>query len=276
MGRETHAPWIEIEVNGARSKAILDTGAEFHVVQAWFAEKAGIQQNTERRADVSDSAKKSMKASIGEVRGTLATWGPLETPAVIIPTLPMFQDAGIGMIVNPTLLTDPGRVLRMDFVAREMSELKALSKPPASGVGTQACATLSRLKDGAVITTTRHLTEVKMGEITIALTIDTGARTTVVAANAEATSALLPRATGTETAGGVFGTEEVKTVPDAVTLTVGGAELAVTGIRLSPAEPERTSCKDEGVLGMDVLAQCVLELSLTDSRLSCSPSAGAR
>ncbi|MEQ9321205.1 MAG: aspartyl protease family protein [Polyangiaceae bacterium] len=268
MGRETGAPWIEVSVNGVKTKAILDTGAEFHVVQTWFADEAKIGSDGDQDVDVTDSSKKSVKASFARVRGRVEGWGPLDTPAVLMPTFAAFETAGVGMIVNPLLLAAPGKALRLDFVAREMSELDALTEPAPSTV-LQTCASVSRLKNGTVITTNRQVTEVEIAGSTTALTVDSGARTTVIAAGSDATEELVKLATGTETAAGVLGTEEVKTIAEPVPITVAGVTLKVSGIRLGPEEKKRTSCNDDGVLGMDVLEHCVVELSITDTRLTC-------
>lgn len=269
QGRETGAVWIEVEVNGVSTKALLDTGAEFHAVQKWFVEAAGIGVEGEEEAKVTDSAKNTRAASFARVKGTIPDWGAIDTPAVLLPTFEVFEKARVGLILNPLLLAAPGRALRLDFAQSEMSELEQLSEPADEPVVLQTCTSVSRMKGGMVVTTLRAVTEVMVAGSATALTIDSGARTTVVAGGTSAASELEAIAKGTETAGGVFGTEEVKVIPEPVALEVAGTRFDVRGVRLAPPEPKRTSCNDEGVLGMDVLKHCVVELSLTDTRLSC-------
>jgi len=274
MGRQTGAPWIEVVVGGVKAKAILDTGAELHIVQAWFAEAAGLRQDGEQDVDVTDSSKKSMKASFTRVRGEMTGWGRMDTPAVLVPTLEAFEAARVGMVVNPLLLAAEGHALRLDFGQRVMAELDQLTEP-TPGVVLQTCATVSRMGNGTVIVTLRGVTEVQVAGFATALTIDSGARTTVIAAGSDATETLTRQVTGQETAGGVFGNEDVKTISEPVAMTVAGTAFEIAGLRLSPEEPKRSSCNDQGVLGMDVLRHCVVELSLTDTRLICrSPAEG--
>lgn len=267
MGRETNAAWIHVEVNGVKAKAILDTGAEANVIQAWFAEEAKMSTDASEQADVTDSSEKSLKASIVSVHAKVEGWGDWGGPAILIPSIPMFEQARIGMIVNPLLLAKQGLFIRLDFPAHMMAEVEALSAPGDAELET--CTSVSRLQSGTRIATHRAVTKVKVFGVWTRLHIDSGGRTTVLAAASDAAKKAAELPSSDETARGAIGTETVKVIASAVEIEAGGATMSVRGIRLSPSSSERSSCQDEGLLGMDVVQHCVVELSPTDTRLTC-------
>ena len=250
MGRETNAAWVEVEVNGAKAKAILDTGAEANVVQAWFLTAAKLSQEDLGNIDIKDSTGHSQKASVAKVRGTIAGWGEVTTPAIVIPTIEMFESVGVGMIVNPLLLSD-GRAVQLDFPKRQLRELAELS-PPAGEV-IETCSSTTRFADGEVLVTNRQVAHVTVAGLDTALAVDSGGRVTDVFRGSDAGEALVDKVSGSEEAAGALGTQAVAVVSDAVAVDVFGASFSLTGVRLSPTNKERTSCNEEGILGMDVL-----------------------
>lgn len=268
MGRETRAPWIEITVGGVRTKAILDTGAELHVIQSWFAERAGVLENGSSPAQLSDSSGGGTEASFAEVDVVPGRWGRVRLQAVVVPSFSAFEEAGIGMVLNPQLLASGGRAVQLDFIQQQMQELSAL--PDTAGrVAGQSCTTVSRLGDGALITTHRYVVEVGVEGVPTTLQLDTGARTSVISEGAEVAESLAARPTEGETAFGLLGSQEVKVLVDPITFRVQDDSFAVAGVRIQPPEPRRSACNDEGLLGMDVLQHCVVALTLHDARIDC-------
>lgn len=268
MDRETHAPWIDITVGGVTTKAILDTGAELHVIQSWFAERAGVLENGSSPARVSDSSGGGMEASFAEVDLVPDGWGHVRLQAVIVPSFPAFEEAGVGMVLNPQLLASGGRAVQLDFIHHQMQELSALPDTAGRVVG-QSCTTVSRLADGALITTHRYVVEVVVEGVATTLQLDTGARTTVLSESTEVAESLAAHPTERETAFGLLGSQEVRVLADPITLRVRDDSFAVAGVRIQPSEPRRSACNDEGLLGMDVLQHCVVALTLDDARIDC-------
>ncbi|MEM6791801.1 MAG: aspartyl protease family protein [Myxococcota bacterium] len=214
MGRETNAALIGLELNGVRAKALLDTGAEMNVVQTWLLEEAGLELGGGDEVTITDSSKISRTASFASISVDFDQWGRVEQPAVVIPSVPMFAERRIGLIVNPLFLARMGFAVRLDLPDRTMSELGSLSPP--SGVDLQTCVNSTQLASGMALQTSRHVTSVTVGGVATALQIDTGARTTVLAASSEAATAVAGLASTREEARGLFGREPVTTITESV------------------------------------------------------------
>lgn len=237
--RAPHHPLVEADVGGHTRAMLLDTGSVDHVYSLERARAEGLALGAPGTLDDVDLRRHTTAALdvVARVAG-LALTAPLiasDWPDSLAPPLPgQRQEDGV---LSPQRLARPGRAVVLDFVRGEISD-----EPWA-----QALAHVGRepraLADVAAGPTGHFFVAATVGGRAVRLVVDTGAP-----------RSMLYEARGDELPSG------------AVRVSFDHQRLDVGGVRRSLVFEHREPTVDmswDGLLGMDVLSECVLAVDAT-------------
>jgi predicted aspartyl protease len=263
---------VEGRLAGVPTLFVLDTGAGTHTLAFWLAKKAGLnRRQTELKAR--DGAGRTLDVNlVHRVQVAIPGLGAFTLEDAIVAEFPpFFEEEGIGGALSPQLLAPRGRAVVLDMPAsRARLEDAAGAKRAARSLpqslaanGIAGCADLAAPLANFLF----QVPVVVEGE-DLLLTLDTGAGRTGIHEASAAGPKLKPRAVPRKGAASLGGVHEASSV-QGVLVKAGTAE-AMVEVDLVPAGRSRT-CRADGLLGMDVLKQCVLVVSRSDFAGGCRP-----
>lgn len=245
--------FVEGKIGDRPTRFILDTGASVHALDAAIASAAGLGSPA--------------KASLLSIDG----WGTLPEHAVVVRELSAtLRSHGIGGILSPQLLAEPGQAVVLDFVKRQLrtrpraaawSELGDIG-PMLTAPGAKPCAAEAEGIGGVALVVDATIE----GEAT-RLALDSGSSRTILADGSKAAAKVAVRPVlGRSIASAITG--------DVATSIYGGAPMAVGGwsttldLGIAPGEqPPR--CGHEGRIGIDVLQQCAVAVTSEELLVAC-------
>jgi hypothetical protein len=190
-----------------------------------------------------------------ETELVIAGWGPAPGDVVAVQLPSVFVELDVGGIVAPAQLAGAGDAVVLDFFEQWLDvapEAEALAGLSFGG------KLLARCRDCTCLAaaTPMYVVQATVAGAAALLMIDSGVATTDLSVVSVAGRRLLPGATRGEkvlTAGGSYIARRRR-----AELVVGEVKRSLD-MHLVPA-PERALCPRDGVLGMDVLADCRLAL----------------
>lgn len=247
-------PLVDGKVGGQATRFILDTGASVHAIDTTVAAAANITSPG--------------KASLLSIEG----WGALPEHAVAVRELPKAIRAhGIGGIIAPQLLSEPGQAVVLDLINQqlrmrpkstawsEMDDVGAILTPPgqrklcpadADGIAGFAVAVDATVE----------------GEAT-RLAIDTGAsRSILLEGSKSGARAAGHPLLGRSVAAGASA-DVATSLYGAVPFKVGAWSMPLDVGVSTP--PRAAQCGAEGWLGMDVLHDCALAMTADEAVVAC-------
>jgi hypothetical protein len=241
---------------------LLDTGAYDHLLEGWFAHELADAEASGKTGAVIDHAnRKVVMDRWSEVSLALDGWGPLGTIRPLATrdeTMGPFS-LGIGGILSPQKLASGGAVV-LDFPAGEMSmEDPVLA---AGRVDARRVSLGTAIRCGSAYTLAATV-EGKGAR----LLVDTGAAATDLKATSVPGRALAGRSSLARDLMAVGGAVPSRVIHDA---SVAVGQLAVKlDVPLVDDRPLATRCPSDGVMGMDVLASCIVLIQPNAMRIGC-------
>ncbi|HWL84999.1 MAG TPA: retropepsin-like aspartic protease, partial [Polyangiaceae bacterium] len=126
---------VDVTIGGKSTLAILDTGAEAHVITAAFAKANGLVPVASSQKTY-DSGGRAMSVDVVEhPEINIAGWGPVpDRPAMVLDMPEMFQRLTIGCILSPQHMATPSQSIVIDFPK------KTLRSAPAPDAAREATA----------------------------------------------------------------------------------------------------------------------------------------
>jgi hypothetical protein len=253
-GQRFPYPLLRVTVNGAPTRMIVDTGASHHVLSLDLAKRVGARLG--RAANGGQGHAGEAVTVLSDDSEHIIEWWCSPPGGIVDVQLPsVFVDLEVGGIIAPARLADAGDAVVLDFfeqwldVAPEAEALAGLS------FGGQL---LARCRDCACVaaSTPMYVVPATVAGAAALLMIDSGVATTDLSVLSAAGRRLVPGATRGEkvlTAGGSYIARRRR-----AELVVGEVKRSLD-VHLVPAA-ERVLCPRDGVLGMDVLADCRMAL----------------
>lgn len=271
-GKHFPLAMIEVLVNGKRTRAIVDTGAEVTVVSHLVAR--GMTEKPSQNVKGKDSANKAVAMrNLAPFNVTLVGLEEVSLQNAVASELPaVFSKLGVGMILSPQALASAERVVVLDFPNATFGLMrKQRSNPTAVDLGIceygdEGIQPRALLGNGTV------------NGIAARLLLDTGASTSHLQASSVAAKALLQarsaKATTTTGAGGESTAREFADVPVRL-----GTARAVTALTISDdeattveADSDKKPCRHDGAVGLDLLKSCRITVGLRFVEMQCAQS----
>lgn len=275
-GRNFPLPIAKVTVGGVPSLALVDTGANSHVIAGWLARKAKL--STASMGDVGvDHAGHSIDTRRAPHPSIVVEgWGELADAETLVTDVPdAIARLGIGLFLSPQQLASPGTPVVFDLQERELREsagdddleetvrgLVKLTTKPARGC----------IDDDSAVPSRAYVVSAQINGLAAELLLDTGAARTDLLVLSSAGKALLPKSEPNK--------EPIYAASGAVTSRTSRAALVEVGdvhrtvdVDLLPGKLD-PFCPRDGVLAMDVLASCALVFETNDVRVFCKEVPG--
>ncbi len=260
VGRDRRLPLVHATIAGRPTLMLVDTGAYDHVLEGWFAHALQDGQASPRGATVMDHANRKVAVEQwSALTFAIDGWSPLADirPLALGDENRGPRALGVGGILSPQRLVGSASIV-LDFPAGEMAEVTdgaARLTPHGTSMGTAIRCGASYILPATV--------EGKEAE----LLVDTGSFTTDLKATSPPGRALAGRSSVSREIYTVGGAVETRALGDA---QVKAGELSVKlDIPLVADRGRPSRCQSDGVLGMDVLGDCVLVIEAMRMRIAC-------
>ncbi len=275
-GRNFPLPIAKVTVGGVQTLALIDTGANSHIVTGWLAKKAKLKTVSMGDVGVDHVGHSLETRRAPHPHIVIDGWGELIDAETLVTDVPdAITNLGIGMFVSAQQLATHDTPVIFDLAERELRE----STGPADiAEATHGLAKLTAkparacIDDDSAVPSRAFVVSGRIDGNAADLLLDTGSTRTDLLAVTTAGQALWPKtrpnnepvvaASGLVTSGTVRGAlVEVGDVHRTV-------DIDVLPGKLDP------SCTRDGVLGMDVLAACVLVFETNDVQVYCRETPG--
>lgn len=275
-GRNFPLPIAKVTVGGVQTLALIDTGANSHIVTGWLAKKAKLKTVSMGDVGVDHVGHSLETRRAPHPHIVIDGWGELVDTETLVTDVPdAITNLGIGMFVSAQQLATHDTPIILDLQERELREstgapdvaeaIRGLAKLTAKPV--RAC-----IDDDSAVPSRAFVVSGRIDGNAAELLLDTGSTRTDLLAVTPAGQALLPKtrpnnepvvaASGLVTSGTVRGAlVEIGDVHRTI-------DVDVLAGKLDP------SCTRDGVLGMDVLSACVLVFQTNDVQVYCRETPG--
>jgi Aspartyl protease len=251
-------PLLRASAEGQTAWFIVDTGAGVHTFAKWFVKAAGLKA-LYTQATVTGSLGAESKVSVVHKASLHLQNEPREIligDAIVADFPSVFEEQRIGGLISPQLLALRGKSVILDLNAPRLS----FSATPRASSETKVCTNRD-----SQFANRLYAVEIPFSTARGWFVVDTGATSTVLNAWSNSASSLSQEASGGGRIEGVGGKAETlrKTKP---------LELQLPGVRrfvaISLGQPS-VSCGADGLIGMDVLHGCLLDLGDSGFGWSC-------
>ena len=257
------SPLLRGTIRGQTAWFIIDTGAGVHCLASWLINAANIPtRETTSTVTGSTGVENPVRGVYNEAIRLSGSRRDVRLREAIATDFPAeFQEQRIGGLLSPQLLAPPGMATVLDLSMPRLSFRNFEVAIRRLRVGRKSFETAIVCSNSESPFTNRlYAAPMSAAGITGLMLVDTGATRSVALPSSPIAAALLSRASaGGNTegiGGGVTKTQKVADVP----LRFAGSEVNVTLV-IGGAPP---LCASDGLLGMDVLRQCVLILGGSD------------
>lgn len=268
-GDDFPLPLVDVVIGGFPTSMIVDTGASHHVIADWVAKEISLPVSTSGDRAVDHAGRVRTVARAENAKLSISGWGALDLPFVLVLSMPgALKPLGIGGVLAPHLLAEPGRATLLDLrggVMIEEPEDEALKHETESG-GAKAFPS-ARVCGGATEGVLLVVQAAAFGEPAW-LKLDTGATSSSLYEKSAAGKRALAKVSGGRKDYGAAGSFTSRSVPEAK-LNVGEFEASVD-LAIEAGEPS-PGCPTDGFLGMDVLRSCVIVLRGDKTSARCVP-----
>jgi hypothetical protein len=262
LAQTRHVPLVHATVAGRPTLLLLDTGSFDHLLEGWFGRALQDTASGTRSAALVDHANRRVPVErYSEASFAVDGWEPLPSirPLVTNDLTPAPRKLGIGGILSPQRLVR-GNVIVIDFPQGEM-----VSGEPDDGAGrlrahATSLGTALRCGGSYVVDATIEGQDAR-------LVVDTGSYLTDLKIRSSAGQALSGRSSVAREVYAIGGAVATRAITDA-RLAVGDLRTKLD-VALIEDQASRGRCAGDGVVGMDVLAQCVLVIDDQKMRIAC-------
>ena len=243
----TRAPGIHGTVHGKPTWMLLDTGASTHFIEDWMLHRIFADDVNETATDHIGRVVKTSR--LDEPKIALDGWGKTpETTAMIMNDTSESSD--LGVTLSPQKLASSGSAVVLDFPNKTIT--LARSRDAAERALPRGAALAPAQKCGGV-----YFVNAKVGDTEARLLVDTGAWASDLKPQSAAAHALVMHTVNGQAkgygAGGVINSHRLP----GITVTVGAVRQELE-LQLLEQAADRGACRSDGVVGMDLLQNCVL------------------
>ena len=258
-------PLLRLTIGGRTVWFIIDTGAGVHTIASWLVSAAGLRTHASSSAVTgSTGAEQRVRAAEG-ISARLEDGRTLPIPEGVVVDFPgIFEEHEIGGLLSPQLLSrNEGVVLDLRTPALSVEAFSAATARLRSTNVAEARVchnAASPFRNGL------YAVPATVAGTPATLLLDTGATRTVMGVESGIAQRLASQSAGGSSTQGVGGTVTTSQRVPGVPLVVAGTTTVVE-LTLAPAAG---NCGAEGLLGMDVLRNCVLVLAESAFAWSCS------
>ena len=263
IGRGRRVPLVHATIATKPTLMLIDTGAYDHLLEGWFAYSLQDAESSGRTTPVLDHASRVVALDqLRDLSFAIDGWTPLPAmrPLVSNDVNRGPRTFGIGGILAPQKLATDGAVV-LDFPGDEMLVLEPTRARARLVAHNTALGVAPRCGNG-------YLIPAKVDGRDAQLLVDTGAYTTDLKITSPAGKALSGRSSISWDVYSVGGPVTARMVSD-TPVKVG--QLATRlDIPIVDDRKRLSRCPNDGVLGMDVLADCVLVIEPMEMRISCN------
>lgn len=259
----TRLAFVHAAVNGVSTVLLVDSGATDHVLASWFVERWNIDSYTNPDDVAVDHDGERIRARrAANVRLSLDGWGHVATSDPFVIDLPsIFAENGIGGILAPQLLRRAGARLVLDLVggsiALESGNCASSAAESPHGCALTAAPIESCAPDARGVGPLFALPTTINGIVTM-LVLDTGARESDVFASSRTGGELTSVPGRNPTDGYVISGRSPGISIPSVNIQIGSCTFSES-IILDSGAPGKL-CRQDGVLGIDVLRSCILAI----------------
>ena len=271
-GHDTFAlPVVHVTVGGEPTWALVDTGANTHMLAGWLARKAKITV-----VSMGDTGTDHTNRSIEIHRAphpsiVVDGWGEMPDEEVLVTDVPeAIARLGIGMFLSPQQLATQATPVIFDLQERELREssgdldiartTKGLTKLTAKPA--RAC-----IDDESSMHGRTFVVPTSVDGLDAELLLDTGSPQTDLLQVSAPGKALLPKSQPShQQMYAISGKVTPRTVKEA-SIEAGDVHRTVD-LDLIPGKLD-DFCPRDGVLAMDVLASCTLVIETRDVKVYC-------
>ena len=270
-GRNFPLPIAKVTVAGVPTLALVDTGANSHVIAGWLARKAKLV--TAAMGDVGvDHAGHSIETRRAQHPAlVLDGWGDLGDAETLVTDVPdAIAKLGIGVFLSPQQLASLGTPVVLDLQERELRESAGPDDLEATTRGLTRLTTRPArgcIDDESAVPSRAYVVSARIEGLAAELLLDTGAARTDLLALSTAGRALGPKSEPNK--------EPIYAASGAVTSRTARAALVEVGdvkrtldVDLLPGKLD-PFCPRDGVLAMDVLGSCTLVFETNDVHVFC-------
>lgn len=269
LGGKKLKPHVRGTLAGRPVIFLLDTGASSHALTLSAATSGGmaVEESNIAGSDHAGAAVTVRRVSRPDI--TVTGLGKLQLAGALVVEVPQFFDAlGIAGFLNPQLLGTGDDEVVLDFTHATLSiGHHVASSPPPGTRSLGSVAACEQLDDKGI----RSRVFILDGEVEghpARLELDSGASVSDLFASSGAGGALATKHSVAGSATGAGGEFVVRSV-ESTHLRIGKVEY--TGkVDLIPGAAGSKACPFDGVLGMDVLQNCVLRFSKTRMDAFCT------
>jgi predicted aspartyl protease len=251
-------PLLKATVHGQTAWFIIDTGASVHTFASWLVSASGLRTFDTNSTVTGSTGVESRVTVIRDATLHLDRHNdeiPLRE-AIVADFPKIFAEQRIGGLISPQLLAPAGKAALLDLNMPRLT----FGSPPVPSKGTRVCTNRD-----SQFTNRLYAAEVSVGDVKALVFVDTGATSTVVTASSPVAASLSDRTSGNRQVQGVGGeaTTTLKTKPLQIHLA-GTSRILALSFGGSPQ-----SCGPDGVLAMDALRGCLLNLGESAFAWSC-------
>lgn len=262
-------PFVDLEIGGVTTHALIDTGASDHVVAQAVLDKAALPTVALRAQGVDHGAGSMTLRGLGHTAVSIPGFGPLEASLstardglafAVASVHPRFQELGLGAFVSPQRLVTAGHAIVVDLVHGELLEVPLSQVRPAlEAIGPHSLFTTTPTScthgTGSRPGTTWMIDALVEGS-PARLLVDTGAAFGDLFRDSAIGRALVTRQASTTTMITARQSLETARIDD---LTVRVGDVQRSKLRWNVVESQgKPVCPYDGVLGIDVLRHCAL------------------
>ena len=270
-GRPFPLPIARVTVAGVPTLALVDSGANSHVIAGWLARKAGL--STVVMGDMGTDHTGSPIATRRAPRGQIAieSWGPLpDAPALVTEVPEAVARLGIGVFLSPQQLASERYPVLLDLRERELREAPDEADFRSISRGASALTALPAracIDEESPLLGRVFVVRGKVRGESVDLLLDTGAQHTDVLASSAAGKALAPlSAAGSDAVYAASGKVSTRTVQQASVAI--GEVAAVVDVDIIAGQQD-PFCPRDGVVAMDVLSRCAMLFRDRNVRVVC-------
>ena len=257
------SPLLTVAIGTQHAVFLIDTGASVHTVAKWFVEAAGLAVAPTASTVTGSTGSETRVEVVAELKATIAGSGRLLlVNAVVTPFPPSFETHRIAGLISPQLLAAADEDAILDLRRPRLTFRPTTSRAGRStSEHGRAC-----INSESFFRNRQYAVRVLIDGIDAQLLLDTGATGTTLDVGSAAARAFQSRAVAGGTNQGVGGaTDRLLRVPN-VRLSRGGAS-AVVDVHLGNV---RNACAPTGLLGMDALQRCVMQLQPSGVLINCA------
>ncbi len=263
-GHPFPVPLVRGTVGGQPTWMLVDTGSTGHTVAGWLARQAHLVTRGDASVGVDHAGRSILTSRLEHADLRIDGWGATPDGPVLVTEIPeAIERLGIGAFISPQHLAKMGETLVLDLAREEMhlvssergrGELGGGEGASLFGSPPRVCSDGDAMQPGTAFVLTATVDRAPA-----ALLVDTGSHRSDLLDASDPGRRLAGRTVpGKEAVYAAGGKVPTRTLGHAK--LIAGEVTRTVDMDFMPGSGGDSECPRDGVIGMDVLKQCVLFL----------------